>query len=334
MFLSPEDQHSIVARACLAPSVHNTQPVRWHFAADGSIWILTDPTRWLRAGDPRRRDMGVSAGAAVEGTMLACSQNGLSLVALEQPAGDKSPIEGLEIAARLVLRAGAAVHPLAIRLPQRSTFRGRFSPADKTQCSTLSGVLAGDPSVTLVTDQPGIAVLAALNDRASLTFFRDAAFRRELLQWMRLSGSHPKWDRDGLNARALGLGRVEAWGAGLVLSDPIFPVLDQLGLAGLLTGEAEKTKSAAAIALFHRPVGESPLETGLLFLEFLLKVTAAGFSAWPMAVIADDPASAAEATARFAIPRERRLINAFRLGLAPKSYSAARARLPVRELIV
>ncbi|WEZ86007.1 hypothetical protein P6U16_24020 (plasmid) [Rhizobium sp. 32-5/1] len=216
MFLSPDDRYSIVARASLAPSVHNTQPVRWHFSADGSIWILTDPARWLRSGDPQRRDMGVSAGAAVEGTMLACSQNGLSLVALEQPAeGDKSPVGGLDIAVRLVFRAGAAAHPLAIHLPERSTFRGLFSQADKMQCAALAGVLADDPSVTLVTHQLGIGELATLNDRASLTFFRYSAFRRELLQWMRLSGSHPQWDRDGLNARALGLGRLEAWGQGL-----------------------------------------------------------------------------------------------------------------------
>ncbi|WEZ86006.1 hypothetical protein P6U16_24015 (plasmid) [Rhizobium sp. 32-5/1] len=69
-----------------------------------------------------------------------------------------------------------------------------------------------------------------------------------------------------------------------------------------MTGEAAKTKRAAAIALFHRPAREHPLETGRLFLEFLLKVTTAGFSAWPMAAIADDPASAAEASGRFTIP--------------------------------
>lgn len=48
-----------------------------------------------------------------------------------------------------------------------------------------------------------------------------------------------------LTAEAMALGRIEAIGAGLVLG-PLFPLLDRLGLAGAVTAEAGKARSAAA----------------------------------------------------------------------------------------
>ena len=41
----------IVATANLAPSVHNTQPARWHAASDGSILVMADLARHLSAGE-------------------------------------------------------------------------------------------------------------------------------------------------------------------------------------------------------------------------------------------------------------------------------------------
>ena len=68
----------IVTTANLAPSVHNTQPARWHAAADGSILIMADLARQLSVSDPSHRDMGVSCGAAVEGTVMAHMRAGIA----------------------------------------------------------------------------------------------------------------------------------------------------------------------------------------------------------------------------------------------------------------
>jgi len=106
----------------------------------------------------------------------------------------------------------------------------------------------------------------SLADAASLHFLRDDEHRRELLAWMRLSAYHQNFHRDGLNARAMNLSRFGAWGAGLVLGS-LFVPLDRLGFAAPIVNEASKARTAAAIALFHRPVGEDPFFPGAPFIE-------------------------------------------------------------------
>ena len=67
---------AIVAEAMLAPSAHNTQPVRWQQDGD-SITLLADLTRRLPVGDPDDRDLKIGCGAAVEGTVLALAKQGM-----------------------------------------------------------------------------------------------------------------------------------------------------------------------------------------------------------------------------------------------------------------
>ncbi|MBZ9676257.1 hypothetical protein [Mesorhizobium sp. ES1-1] len=149
---------------------------------------------------------------------------------------------------------------------------------------------------------------------------------------MRLARSHPRYDADGLNLDALRMGSLEGFSAGAVLGTRLFEAIDALGLGKALTGEGSKTRSAAAIALFHRPREESPVESGSAFYRFWLGLTRLGFAAWPMAAVADHPQSAEICTRHFSIPAERRLINALRAGIAGSV--PGRARLPLQGLIV
>jgi hypothetical protein len=161
---------------------------------------------------------------------------------------------------------------------------------------------------------------------------RDRGFRRELVNWMRLARSHPRYAVDGLNLDALRMSSLEGFGAKVVLGTGLFEAIDALGLDKVLTGEKSKTQSATAIALFHRQRDESPLASGRAFYRFWLNLTRLGFAAWPMAALADHAESADICSRHFAVPSERRLINVLRAGVAgavPK-----RARLPVQRVIV
>lgn len=329
MNLQTDDLAALAAEANLAPNVHNTQPTRWRLAPDGGVLVLEDTTRRLPIGDPTGRDAAVSHGAAIEGFAIACAERGIGVgvEALERPVD-----AGLRLVARLTLSPGGApIDHLRALVPVRRTYRGAFPAA--AQPAALE-VLASADDVSVVSTRHGIARLAQLNDTASLGFFRNPAYRAELFSWMRLSRRDPRWSVDGLNAEAMEMSGFVAAAAGVVLGPGVFEALDKIGAAGLFVAEADVVKSAQAIVLFHRPLTESPLLTGRRFYRLWLEFAHLGLSAAPMAVLADEDTTCSIIAREFEIPAGRRLITAFRLGVAPSRDLAPKPRLPAEALLV
>lgn len=323
-------QHRLVAEAALAPSVHNVQPARWRFDPDAVI-LFEDTRRRLPAGDPEGRDTAVSLGAATEGLAIALSRHGLALREVEEP-GLPPPIASVRPLRRFALHAGAQPDPLATAVAQRYSFRGAFAPPTEDDRSAARK-LAGDGVVVL----SGVAQrsrIGRLYDQAGLHFFRDPAFRAELLSWMRLSRRHPNWAADGLNAQAMAMTGLEAAGAGVALGRRAFPLLDRLGLGGPLTSEAARLSNAAAILVLHRPVDEDPFATGRAFYRLWLRVAAAGLQGAVMASLADHPVISAELARDLKLPPDRRITSALRIGRPPGGATYPRARLPVTDLLV
>jgi hypothetical protein len=316
----------LVPEANLAPSVHNTQPTRWRQLEERTILVLEDGTRRLQFGDPAGRDAAVSHGAAIEGLSLACAERGWSVRvtrATDASDGALRPVACLELA------EGAAPDPLAAFVAERRTYRGRFAGGDPAALERFEVM----SDVTVVRDRDGIGGLAALNDEAGLRTFRDAAFRAELLSWMRLSRRDPRWNLDGLNAEAMEMSSLEAACAGMVLRRGVFETFDRLGVARKLVGEAAVVRSALAVLLFHRPADEDPVSTGRRFHRLWLEITAAGLAADPMAVLADDRAASARIKTEYRIGPESRLITAFRVGRAPPRRLSPKPRLSAAQLV-
>ena len=320
----------LIAEASLAPSVHNIQPTRWRLLSADTVLLLEDERRRVPAADPTGHDVRLSHGAALEGLSLAAGRHGFRIMRVEL---DERPdrASGLRMIARLTLASGGTLDPLAAAVAGRSSWRGRFLPVDAALHDAL-GKLATVPDLRLVPPGPAVAEIAELGDRAGFHFLGEDEHRRELLAWMRLSRSDPRYGRDGLNAQAMGFGRIEAAGVSFVLG-PLFPWLKRLGLAEPLSRERGKA-TYGAMALFHRPEGEDPLETGRAFYRAWLTIAAQGLGACPVSVLADWPVSNAALVARHPLPAGRRLVNVFRLGRVAPGAGAARARLPLAELIV
>lgn len=320
----------LAAEAALAPSVHNVQPGRWRFEK-GGLLLFEDRSRRLPAGDPEGRDAAFSLGAAVEGMAIALSHAGLRLE--DRGAGVLPPAEGALVPVRrFALLPAAAPDPLRDQVERRQSWRGRFLAAtaeDRAAARTLHG-----EGVEVVAEPECLAHIARLSDDAGLAFLRDGAFRGELRAWMRLSRRHPSWSRDGLNAEAMAMSRVEAIGAGAVLGPRLFPLLDGIGLARALTSEAATVAGAAAVLVVHRPLGADELDSGRFFYRLWLRIAAAGFSAAVMASLADHEEVSAALAAKLRIPPERRIRTAFRIGRAPPGSGYARARLPAEALLV
>jgi hypothetical protein len=328
--LTPDQLTAIAATGNLAPSVHNTQPTRWRWGEDGALWLLADMSRRLTVGDPQSRDLQVSVGAALEATAMALAAAGIGIGKLDYPAPRTGALVPL---ARAELET-APVAPLAPAVRARMTWRKGFAEAPAEKARALANWVEQQDDLVPLSDRTELETVATLNERASLAFYRNAPYRAELLSWMRLKRTDPRHGIDGLSAEALGMSRVEAMGAGLALRQPLFGVLDALGLFAGLVSEAARTKGSTAVLLFHRPADENPIDTGRILYGRLLALAALGFQTWPMAVLADDPATAAELSGRYAIAQDRRLITAWRVGLPPADAKVVRERLPPASLIV
>lgn len=322
-----------IAEASLAPSVHNIQPTRWR-AAPGGIALLADASRRLPVADPTGRDVMISHGAALEGLDIALRQCGLCLGDPRLLPESETDARGLVAVAALSYgQLAAADDRFRLHVNRRASWRGSFRSLTPETFGRLDGLAAACPDMAIVTDRAEIDAVARLNDEASLHFLRDPAHRAELLAWMRLSRSDPRYLRDGLNREALALGAVEAWGARQVLG-PLFGALDRCGLAGQLLSEGGKTRSAAAIAMLHRPAGEHALATGRAFYRAWLAIAAAGLAACPMSVLADWDEARGQLARRHPLPGGRQLVNVLRIGVPTSMTETARARLPVDELLL
>ncbi|MFN7089023.1 MAG: hypothetical protein ACK4P4_00465 [Allorhizobium sp.] len=317
---------SLVAAAIAAPSVHNVQPARWRI--DGEALVLAEDTaRRLTVGDPQGNDAAISLGAAAEGVSIAASGAGLA-TRIERLGGAEAG--GLKPIARLTFTPGIEPDPLLEWLESRASWRGDFLPPSP-QDRVAAQILHWDDRV-VVSDPSGIAAAAALYDRASYAIMRGDAFRKELYHWMRLSPRHPDWARDGLNATAMQLSRLEAIAAGAVLG-PFFRPLDFVSVAPLLLAEARGFANATAVILFHRAVGEDPFDSGRAFHRLWLEVEAAGLGGNVLAALADHPATAGAISASHGIGADRRLVSALRIGRRCGA-SFPRARLPLGEVLL
>ncbi|WP_299814353.1 hypothetical protein [uncultured Roseibium sp.] len=332
MVLSSADFTKLVARANLAPSVHNTQPTRWKLEDDGSISLWLDHNRCLAVGDPEGRDTRLSFGAALEGTRLALSEFGLGIRSRELlPRGDSAGIAQL---AKVEVVETGQIDRHANIVGQRHTWRGGFTEATDISKRQISQVAADRDDILVIGSKPEIAALSEMNDEASLMFFSNTPYREELLFWMRLSRNHDQWAVDGLNAEAMAMSRLEAFGAGIVLRTPVFKILKALHLASGLVSEKKRSMTSSAILLFHRPYDEDPLDNGVAFYGLLLALASVGLSAWPMSVLADHPDWRAELCSRFGVADDRRLVNVLRVGPTPSGAELERARIPAKDLIL
>lgn len=320
--ITTDEFRAVVARARLAPSIHNAQPARWRLRGD-VIEIAADFRVALPSADPSGESIGLSCGAAVEATLLA-----LPYAAQVSDVWDERDFytwSGHRMVARI--KVGSAPHEDALspQLERRFTWRGAF----ETEPPRLFGWTRED--AVLVIDEPTRRWIAALNDTSSLEILRDRAFRRELLGWMRLKESHPRTLYDGLSMAALRMNAQMAKTVRLGFG-PLWSLLDMFGRTKVMTAEADVTMTAPVLACFHRPAGESPVASGRAYLRLCLEAAHLGLQAWPMAALTDDAQAAEEITQRLAIGPDRKLAQVLRLG-APRGEQTPRARRPLDELI-
>jgi nitroreductase len=110
--------------ASRAPSVHNTQPWRWH-VRHSSLHLFSDDTRQLPNTDPEGRDLILSCGAALNHCVVALAALGWRAKVTRLPdTADPSHLAAIETSP---YRADSLDIALAAAIPRRRTDRRHYS---------------------------------------------------------------------------------------------------------------------------------------------------------------------------------------------------------------
>jgi nitroreductase len=122
----------LVALACLAPSVHNTQPWRWRYD-DGILELHADLRRRLPAEDPRGRNLTISCGAALHHLQFAARALGWDTTVERLPAGLPETVLARVVISRTTHHAVARgdIDLLRTRCTDRRRFTAWPVPADR-----------------------------------------------------------------------------------------------------------------------------------------------------------------------------------------------------------
>lgn len=335
MILSRDEQLACAGEAGRAPSAHNVQPACWRFGADGRLVLFHRMGRALPVADPTGHDLAASLGSAWEGMVIALSRLGVSLgapsldVAAIAPAAGCTPVAVAPLG-RDPQRPLPPDPDAALVLTRRSE-RAVFAPSPADIAARVASLAA--PDVFALTDRALIAQVAEWHDAATLHFMRQRAQVDELVRWLRLSPSHPDWDRDGLTADAMALSPVERIAGRLLLRWPAMRLLRTVGADAALVSEAAQTRSAAAIVAFTPLRATPPFERGRRFHRIWLSFERAGLSACPMSALCDHDASRARLLPHLSLTAERTLAGLWRVGIS-RGTRARSPRLPSAELLV
>lgn len=177
-----EQVRFLLRYAILAPSSRNTQP--WRFAADHrTVWIHSDEERWSRVGDPDRRELYLSLGAALENLLVAAEHFGFRHDVLY------FPIPGYPALA-VVVELHPDGRPNTERPPglfeairDRHTEHGLFGDrtvSESDRRRLLSCCIGEGLRLDLFPTKDARETIDALHRKAAELLFADPAWRREL----------------------------------------------------------------------------------------------------------------------------------------------------------
>lgn len=207
----------LVRYGVLAPSGHNTQP--WHFRLvdDAGLEVRADRSRRLPVVDPEDRALIISCGAALANIRMAATALGVSIGVEVLPDAEEPDLlasVGMQGQTTGAAEGSEILHAIVARRTTRRAFAREPLPADTLDSATMAAQQDGDVSLHWATDpthKHALALLIAEGDRAQMA---DAAFRRELADWVH---SRRAASRDGISGAAFGMPDVLSFAGALVI---------------------------------------------------------------------------------------------------------------------
>jgi hypothetical protein len=257
----------LVRCATLAPSSHNTQC--WKFApgANGrSISILPDLARRCPAVDPDDHHVFVSLGCATENLVQAALAHGLKGIARFDTGGND---------VRVTLEPTRAhATPLFTAIALRQCTRGDYDGKALSSAELALLQRAGSSDTVrllLLTERAAMEQTLEYVIQGNSAQWADAAFVKELKDWIRFNGADAVRTRDGLYSVASGNPNIPSW-----IGDVAFRWL--LSATGENDKCARQLRSSAGIAVFVGQAADKAnwVEVGRCYERFALQATALG----------------------------------------------------------
>lgn len=179
----------LVRLACLAPSLHNTQP--WHWLMTGTdIQLHADRSRQLQHTDPQGRDLVISCGAALHQLTVAAAGHGWSCHIDRLPAaGRRSHLASISFSSHV---ADAMDSTLLRALRDRRTDRRQVSSWEvpPARLQQLTALAAGFGVLATVQPTGSDSLVRKLLTQAVHEQDQDEACQAELLTWIQPFSQH------------------------------------------------------------------------------------------------------------------------------------------------
>lgn len=265
--LSTTDAPWVVEQACLAPSIHNTQP--WRFRWDGTSYELSaDTTRSLPASDPDGRELVISCGAALFNLRLALRKVGYD-GQVEVLPDSTNP----RLLARVRVTESKPADPDERRafaaMTRRHTHRGAFDDQPLAPAVAVALQRAAElesAELVFVADPGQRRHVLALGRAAERALVNDVDVQAEISAWTPPPGSRR---RDGVP--------VTAYAANPVAQPDDLAPRDYDQSRGLGIGEAvENAPGVIAVLVTERDVEASWMAAGQALERVLVRAAQHG----------------------------------------------------------
>jgi hypothetical protein len=306
-----------------APSAHNTQPWVLRYPedhtdgrhgdhTDGPVEIGWDPARTLPAGDPTGRDLRLSLGAFTETCLIVCADAGLT-VGFRPDHSEADRRIGHLVPADAPYATPFTTADVHRRASNRAGYRpGRLDAVLAAELADLAAEAGGEVRRLRCRE-----LIELLHD-ADRHLFGTPPIARELRAWLRFTPRDPRYHRDGLTDRALGLSTLEAFGLRAALARRTYPPLRRVGLPRLLAAASKGVLDYEGDVLVlvgpprRGPTGQ--ITMGRVLMRQWLTLSGHGLVTHPLSQIIDAPRTREALAGLVGVDDPSRLLNIARVG--------------------
>jgi nitroreductase len=260
------DLREFVRFATLAANGHNTQPWRFRLS-DSRIDILPDLSRRTPVVDPDDHHVYASLGCAAENLGLAAAARGRPGALRFDDGGDGSIV--FEFASG-VRTPSALFDAIPHRQSTRADYDGRAVSAEDMRALAAAATVPG-VDVVFVTDRPQVDRVRDLVVAGNTEQVGDAAFVRELKEWIRFNPRDAMEKGDGLYGASSGNPILPAW-----LGPFLFDLTFQTKAENDKCARQLATSAGVAVFVGAKDDREHWMRAGQACQRFALQATALG----------------------------------------------------------